>query len=228
VGALARRQRRHRDRRAARDRRRRPGRRPRAARLQREHERLPPTLRARSARGEHLYFSADAARIGNSAGQLGAGLDVRGRGGYVVAPPSRHASGKHYRWTSAPPPAPLPAWLAALLAPPPRVPRTPLPIAAADPAAPRARRYFDTAVTRELEQVARARPGTRNDTLNRAAFRLGQLAGAGLTACDALVDALLHAARSAGLGDTEAKPTIASGLGAGERHPRRLTNTPRP
>jgi hypothetical protein len=90
----------------------------------------------------------------------------------------------------------------------------------ADPRAPRARRYFDAAVARELEQVARARPGTRNDTLNRAAFRLGQLAGAGLGTLDELAKQLRDAALRSGLPESEADATIASGLSAGARQPR--------
>src|SRR4051812_38514332 len=54
-------------------------------------EPLPDTLRARSARGEHIYFTAAAGHtVPNSARRIGAGLDVRGTGGYIVAPPSRH------------------------------------------------------------------------------------------------------------------------------------------
>jgi len=40
------------------------------------------------------------ADIRNSAGKLGAGLDVRANGGYIVAAPSLHRSGNRYQWTS--------------------------------------------------------------------------------------------------------------------------------
>jgi hypothetical protein len=63
-----------------------------------------------SGRGAHLYFHAGAQRIANSVGRLGGGLDVRGRGGYVVAPPSLHADGHRYRWNTRHRPAPLPPW----------------------------------------------------------------------------------------------------------------------
>jgi Bifunctional DNA primase/polymerase, N-terminal len=138
------------------------------AALERTHASLPRTLAAVTARGVHLYFRAGAHRIANSAGRLGAGLDVRGRGGYVAAPPSLHADGHRYRWSIRRRPAPLPPWLAGPLtapAPPPR--RAALPDLA--PGDSR-RRYFAATLRGELANVAAARPGTRNDTLNRAAF----------------------------------------------------------
>jgi hypothetical protein len=60
---------------------------------------LPPTMKARTGgSGEHYYFRpSDDIEIRNSAGKLGAGLDVRGEGGYVVAPPSNHLLGV-YEW----------------------------------------------------------------------------------------------------------------------------------
>ena len=48
--------------------------------------------------GEHLLFRAPDADIHNSAGKLGGGIDVRANGGYVVVPPSLHASGHRYVW----------------------------------------------------------------------------------------------------------------------------------
>lgn len=59
---------------------------------------LPRTLMASSGRGVHLYFTADQQIPTNS----GDGLDIRGDGGMVVAPPSDHYSGKRYTWTQAP------------------------------------------------------------------------------------------------------------------------------
>jgi hypothetical protein len=200
------------------------------AELEAAHAPLPATRRARTARGQHIYFRAAARVIPSTAAQLAPEIDVRGNGGYIVAPPSLHRSGQRYRWITSDNVAPLPAWLARLLtaAETAARERTPLPPIVATGIGERARRYVQAALDAELATVTTASVGTRNTTLNRAAFRLGQLAGAGLTAREALADALLHAARSVGLGDAEAKPTIASGLGAGERHPRPLTDTPRP
>lgn len=57
--------------------------------------------------GFHFFFRApDGVQIKNSVENLGPGLDVRGHGGFVVLPPSRHVSGNQYRW--AVPLAPLP------------------------------------------------------------------------------------------------------------------------
>jgi hypothetical protein len=59
---------------------------------------LPPTREAATGGGgRHLYYRAGV-KIRCSAGRLGPGLDVRGEGGYVVAPPSVHPSGQLYRW----------------------------------------------------------------------------------------------------------------------------------
>ena len=74
--------------------------------------------------GRHIYLAApEGVAVRCSAGQLGPGLDVRGDGGYVVAPPSLHASGRRYQWESSGDPdevavAPMPeGWLARLTAP---------------------------------------------------------------------------------------------------------------
>jgi hypothetical protein len=196
------------------------------AALQRARPPLPPTLTALTGRGMHLYFRAGEHRVGNSVGRLGAGLDVRGRGGYVVAPPSLHADGHRYRWIARHRPAPLPCWLAQLLTAPATPSRcTALPDTAS---VDRRRRYFAAAVSSEVADVAAARPGTRNDTLNRAAFRLGQLAAAGHGGLEELTAPLLAAALAAGLTEAESLATINSGIGAGQRHPRHTGPTAPP
>jgi hypothetical protein len=182
--------------------------------LERAHDKLPPTASVTTGSGIHLYFDCGAREIGNSSGNLPAHIDVRGAGGHVVAPPSLHANGRRYRWQGGGPLATLPDWLAALLQPAPD--RAPVAIAR-----PRVRgRYVQRALDGELALVAAAAKGTRNTTLNRAAFRLGQLAGAGLSSAEELTDSLLSAARAAGLRDAESLATIASGLRAGQLRPR--------
>src|SRR5690348_11381756 len=55
---------------------------------------LPRTLTAKTGRGKHFYFRCPThTRIPCSAGTLAKGLDVRGDGGFIIAPPSLHASG---------------------------------------------------------------------------------------------------------------------------------------
>ena len=70
---------------------------------------LPATLRSDTGRtgelgerrGFHLYFTMPARlNLRNSTGLLGQGLDIRAAGGYVVAPPSLHASGHRYEWAN--------------------------------------------------------------------------------------------------------------------------------
>lgn len=85
---------------------------------------LPDTVECLTGGGGRHIYLAVPCEVRNSAGVLGAGVDVRGDGGYVVAPPSVHASGKSYAWeaSSRPDevdvePAP-PAWLEALAARP--------------------------------------------------------------------------------------------------------------
>ena len=63
---------------------------------ERERGVLPMTPRVKTpSGGAHFYFRHPGGRVPNSTDQLGQGLDVRGDGGYVVAPPSRLRSGRY-------------------------------------------------------------------------------------------------------------------------------------
>ena len=66
------------------------------------HGSLPSTPVCRTGGGGcHFYFLAPNGAFPNKANVL-PGLDIRGDGGYVVAPPSLHVSGERYQWTTAP------------------------------------------------------------------------------------------------------------------------------
>jgi Bifunctional DNA primase/polymerase, N-terminal/Primase C terminal 1 (PriCT-1) len=67
--------------------------------LELEHGELPATVEVVTARGRHLWFKMPDAPVRNSAGKIAPGVDVRGTGGYVLAPPSIHPSGRPYAWS---------------------------------------------------------------------------------------------------------------------------------
>ncbi|MBT2224447.1 bifunctional DNA primase/polymerase [Nonomuraea sp. NEAU-A123] len=179
------------------------------------------TVRTRRG-GTHLYFTAPTeGRLGNSAGKLGWKIDTRAHGGYVVGPGSfvelPDGTGS-YDVLHNPSPAPMPTWLADRLAPPPPANR----VAVVDAiCGDRAAGYAMTALRGEVEYVLAAVPGTRNDTLNAAAFALGQLTGSGLLPRQLAAECLQAAAEAIGLSAGEALGTIRSGLDSGLRHPRR-------
>jgi hypothetical protein len=82
--------------------------------LERDRGVLPDTVRVVTGGGGAHYYFRDPGGIRNSAGRLGVGIDVRADGGYVVAPPSPHPSGRRYEWDVPPDEAELaepPAWL---------------------------------------------------------------------------------------------------------------------
>jgi hypothetical protein len=69
--------------------------------LEAEHGTLPPTVEAITGSGRHLYWrwpSGVEVRNTQCRDDL-PGLDARGNGGYVLAPPSIHPSGRLYAWS---------------------------------------------------------------------------------------------------------------------------------
>ena len=191
------------------------------AALERANGALDRACVVRTGRGgAHYYFShpAAGARIANRASSvLGPGVDVRGDGGYVIAPPSLHASGDSYIWAAHGDPPPIPAWLVELLT---RERRH-------EPVDPRQIRrdrgvsaWAATALAGEIERVQAASEGARNQTLNRSAFVLGQIVGGGHLGHDDVADLLGQAGLAAGLGEREVRMTVSSGLRSGARRPR--------
>lgn len=70
------------------------------AELEAKHGRLPATLTAiTGGGGKHLYFQLPPGEVIPSRVKIaGLPIDTRGEGGYVIAPPSDHASGDPYHW----------------------------------------------------------------------------------------------------------------------------------
>ena len=66
------------------------------------HGKLPvDTWTAITGRGGYHYFYHDSATVRNRTG-IYKGIDVRGEGGYIVAPPSIHPNGNTYTWEHDP------------------------------------------------------------------------------------------------------------------------------
>ncbi len=81
------------------------------------YEQAPTDLIVKTGRGGyHLYYRypEDMDHISNRVGLL-SGVDVRADGGYVVAPPSVHSSGRLYEWTRRGVPGKLPPHLVGFL-----------------------------------------------------------------------------------------------------------------
>jgi hypothetical protein len=80
---------------------------------------VPITVSSRTKKGKHLFFAYPGKPIKNRV-RCGPELDVRGEEGYVVGPPSLHASGFRYAWIPGCGPddlavAAAPEWLLELL-----------------------------------------------------------------------------------------------------------------
>lgn len=84
--------------------------------LEQAHGPLPDTIKATTGGGGlHVYFAHPGGLVPNKVG-LVTGIDLRGDGGFVVAPPSVHPSGRPYAWLEPDVleqklPAPMPPWL---------------------------------------------------------------------------------------------------------------------
>lgn len=185
---------------------------------------LPPTpTMITGGGGRHHYFRHPGGTIKNSASKLAPGVDVRGDNGVVVYAGAIHPeTGQMYRWAEGLSPddiafAELPDHVLEKLRP------TKAPKPKAEPGAAKAntrkRRYAQGALRRSIHRIQAAAEGTRNDTVNRAAYDLGRFVGAGWLNIEDVRDSLLSAAISAGLSESEAAPTIESGLKAGQVSP---------
>ena len=167
--------------------------------LESQNSPLPETLTQRTGSGgRHLFFIQPAdVEIRNSASKIGKGLDIRGTGGYIILPPSVHASGDSYQWINECSPAEAPPWLVELI----------LNGSASN---------SQTKQPTYVQSLLKAEKGTRNDSLNKVAFRVGKDIASG-KADGGNVEAIAKAALQTGLGPKEVQRTLQSGVQAGKK-----------
>lgn len=216
-------------------------------------EPLPETLgQITPSGGRHWLFRWPDRKVPNSSrAKCGPGLDTRGEAGYILVAPSIHPNGRRYVWTADPETASvaaapdwlvhlaigapedldwlrraldgktLPAWLAKRLS----VPKTPAG-AEREPPPGGVHPYARKALDEEAQKVRNAVQGSRNSTLNEAAFNLGQFIPTGHLP-RSLIEQHLSVAALACFGSDQreliaAQKTIRSGIEGGMLHPREL------
>lgn len=188
---------------------------------------LPDTLTARTPRGLHVYLRHPGGRIRNAA-SIEPGIDLRGDGGFVVAPGSRFvptpdeaADGKReggYAWIDASVPlADAPDWTYAAHRSE-RGDRT-----ASEAAAYRGpSAYGAAALDRELATLTDAPHGKRNEQINASAFAIGQLVAGGWLDELPTLEALELAVEKVGSDPAKDHDTLERAFAAGMAAPRVL------
>lgn len=185
---------------------------------------LPPSLCSTTGKGEHHWYTHPDRKVACFVGKL-PGVDLRADDGYVVAPPSLHYSGRHYAWVTEPDATCLaapPSWLMDLIESGQQSQVQSTSLNVDNQRAPRGDRYAEAALDGELRALEATAPGERNQQLNRSAFMLGQLVGAGALERGRVEGALEQAALHIGLPLREVQATIQSGMGKGLMQPRAI------
>jgi hypothetical protein len=180
--------------------------------------------------GEHHFYRQPLGmQLGNGEGRLPNGINVRGTGGFVVAPGAVRPDGAIWKPTPGFPELThafragmvpvLPDWLLEMI-----VPKQPTP----EPARPgeylpayqhRERAYAAKALRNSVAELEQTSPGHRNNKLNAIAYHLGRMVARGWIEQETVTTNLLAACESNRLASDDGadcvRATIASGLNAG-------------
>ncbi len=161
--------------------------------------------------GLHLIFKAPPGGIKSDSESFGEdypGLDTRGRGGLIVAAPSRHVSGNSYKFARVVEPGLWPERLTEMMV------RSGGSLLEAEPVVtiPAFIRGLATARREHIHQMWEAEEGSRNALLNRIAYRVALDGGQ-----DSDFELLRKVAEDTGLDPVEVVKTIDSGRAAALR-----------
>ena len=172
--------------------------------------------------GLHFLFTWDArlSDIGNTAGVLAPGLDVRVDGGMVLVPPTAG-----YDIVDASPPVPAPEWLVEALT---RGRQRANSTNGIDNAAPirNPKAHAARAIAAAIEEIKSAPVGTRDDTMNRNAYGIGRIIGACGLDYDKTVEVLVDAAIEAGYNAAKALDCVSRAVRDGMDNPREVAASP--
>jgi len=198
----------------------------------------PVTLTAGG--GQHFYFrQPDGDKLGCSPGSLPAGIDVRGRGGWIVAPGAIRGDGS--RWQPAPDAPALemafayggipvvPGWLSALVCRrgnkdhPEDIRPNRLALREFSTTSDRERAFAKKALEECAAELASTQIGGRNQKLNAVAYHMGRMVARAWIDRPDVADRLWEACEKNGLinndGADAVQATLASGLEAGTQDP---------
>lgn len=181
---------------------------------------LPPTPVVRTAQGLHYYFRRPAFEVRNGVRLGGVKLDIRGDGGFVVAPGSLHPSGVLYEWVVSPTDVPFAAYPEALqhLRGDSQT-RTARAGSAGGGSDLTSESRFHTWLQQRLKdaksELAKEAEGGRNDRLFRVAVRVASDVAAAGEDWAGYADALTRVALDIGLDDEEIAATLGSAWRSG-------------
>jgi RecA-family ATPase len=211
---------------------------------------LPPHPITQTAGGgyHHIFRQPDGTPIGNEEGSLPDGINIRGRGGWIVAPGAARSDGASWRALDNAPPLPqafrdravpkLCDKLAAIVHTPKKKGNGAAPADTIDreeasaghptdiwqqQASVRERAFATAALTNLAAELASTAPGQRNRKLYACAFRLATMIARGWIDRMAVANALWASCRANGLttddGDDSVQKTLASGFKDGTACP---------
>lgn len=176
------------------------------------------TACVKTAKGRHYYYRIpNDFRVTNTTRFAGViGIDIRGEGGLVVAAGSVRANGYVYRWEKHPNSVPIADAPAALLK---ELRRAGNSSKRQENRRHQGRMDDDPEMAGLVARLANAETGERNDLLNKAGFRLGQLVAAGLLKREEWEKRLRTAALACGLLEQEIERTLSHAIDDGKANP---------